>query len=209
MTAWTLWTRAHTRRARGRTTGWAVALLLPVAGWALLAGVRAAFVQLGAEARAVADGVAPRRDALQRVVALGLFPALAGGTVASPPANAVVRWSGKYKDSESTTCGPISVTRTFIDSNEYEISGVSSPSGMCKKGEKGIKKWSVIGTVTPWPQGSGEEMVIDFSKRGGPGDVVAKFETDEKSKVIVFPDGRKWRRMRSQSIAAQSYPGGD
>ena len=48
-------------------------------------------------------------------------------------------------------------------------------------------KWSAIARVT-----SDSEIVVDFSEKGGPADVTAKW--DENG--IVFPDGNKWTKLR-------------
>jgi hypothetical protein len=49
-----------------------------------------------------------------------------------------------------------------------------------------VMQWKVVGTVT------GNDIIIDFSPKGGPKDVKATFVI---GKGITFPDGNVWSRI--------------
>jgi len=134
-----------------------------------------------------------RRAALFQAVGAGaLLPAvLETVTGAEQPAHATkaARFSGRYVDPKHIGCE----RRITKIKDKYEISGTSSPDGPnCEPGAKNLKKWFIYGETTPgeWPA---KTLTIDFSNKGGPKGVVAKWVDGG----IIFPDGNRWKKKPS------------
>ncbi len=67
---------------------------------------------------------------------------------------------------------------TVTDSGDLKIEGNdSSTTGV---------QWTLVGKM------NGEDLVIDFSPKGGPKDLPGKFVGDG----ITFPDGNKWPQLK-------------
>eukprot|EP00930_Biecheleria_cincta_P082157 TRINITY_DN7181_c0_g1_i2.p1 TRINITY_DN7181_c0_g1~~TRINITY_DN7181_c0_g1_i2.p1 ORF type:complete len:204 (-),score=41.68 TRINITY_DN7181_c0_g1_i2:196-729(-) len=120
-----------------------------------------------------------RRDL---VAALPVVGAFATGSAALADLS---QWAGSYDDPLHPYC-----KRKVIVANEVSktllINAADGASTKSCKGKE-VKKWSAVARVT-----SDNEMVVDFSEKGGPADVLAKW--DENG--IVFPDGNKWTKLR-------------
>jgi len=111
-----------------------------------------------------------------------------------PAQAAITRWSGIYKDPKHPGCER-GITK---DGDEFVISGTSAVDGAkeCEKDMK-TKKWYLVAT-----KGADDELIIDFSPKGGPKDAVAKWDGDG----IVFPDGNRWSKIkRKPEEAADTY----
>lgn len=59
-------------------------------------------------------------------------------------------------------------------------------SAMCSDRPTRDELWKIQGKLK-----SNTEATIDFSPKGGPGNLLAKFDQDG----IVFPDGNKWTKV--------------
>mmetsp|Transcript_50329 Transcript_50329/g.93061 ORF Transcript_50329/g.93061 Transcript_50329/m.93061 type:complete len:183 (-) Transcript_50329:57-605(-) len=131
----------------------------------------------------VAEGVS-RRDALQASMAV-----TAAGTLSAAPAAwaAQLLWSGSYIDPMHEGC----MRRITKDGDGFVIIGTSAADGSKDCKEKApVKRWELKGTVPFNP--FADEMIIDFSPKGGPAEVTA---TLTKS-GITFPDGNKWKKIK-------------
>jgi hypothetical protein len=53
------------------------------------------------------------------------------------------------------------------------------------------KEWTFVQNVTGGQMGT--EMVIDFSPKGGPKDLLAKWDAERNG--IAFPDGNLWSKL--------------
>eukprot|EP00929_Paragymnodinium_shiwhaense_P062193 TRINITY_DN31046_c0_g1_i1.p1 TRINITY_DN31046_c0_g1~~TRINITY_DN31046_c0_g1_i1.p1 ORF type:complete len:214 (-),score=52.62 TRINITY_DN31046_c0_g1_i1:138-779(-) len=180
---------------RGASTGQRRAprsalLLLGGAAAAFVATVRNAFVSPPASSQEQETG---RRELLWRAVGAGaVLPAVAqnvisGGTEAAWAAGA--RWSGRYIDPKHPGCD----RKITKKKDRFEISGQTSPDGPgCPAGAKNLRKWFIYGETNPgeWPARS---MTIDFSNKGGPKGIVAKWAGNG----IIFPDGNRWEKKPS------------
>mmetsp|Transcript_43031 Transcript_43031/g.98944 ORF Transcript_43031/g.98944 Transcript_43031/m.98944 type:complete len:183 (+) Transcript_43031:71-619(+) len=131
----------------------------------------------------VAEGVS-RRDALQATVA-----ATALGSLSAAPAAwaGPLLWSGSYLDPQHDGC----LRRIIKEGDSFAIIGTSAADGSkdCKP-KAAVTRWEVKGTVPFNP--FADEMIIDFSPKGGPASVTA---TLSKS-GISFPDGNKWKKLK-------------
>mmetsp|Transcript_17967 Transcript_17967/g.41936 ORF Transcript_17967/g.41936 Transcript_17967/m.41936 type:complete len:189 (+) Transcript_17967:89-655(+) len=127
-----------------------------------------------------------RRAALQA----GLVAAAAAGPLAvqEEASASPVRWSGTYRDPMHPGC----LRRITKDKDTFLIVGTSSKDGSkdCKSNPKTVQRWELTGTVPFNPFGP-EEMIIDFTPKGGPSAVTATLEKGG----IRFPDGNKWTRI--------------
>mmetsp|Transcript_128691 Transcript_128691/g.181517 ORF Transcript_128691/g.181517 Transcript_128691/m.181517 type:complete len:184 (+) Transcript_128691:72-623(+) len=141
-----------------------------------------------------AGSSSPRRDFLKSMTA-GLAAGAGMQVVDVQPAQAAItRWSGIYKDPKHPGCER-GITK---DGDEFVISGTSAVDGAkeCEKDMK-TKKWYLVAT-----KGADDELIIDFSPKGGPKDAVAKWDGDG----IVFPDGNRWSKIkRKPEEAADTY----
>ncbi|CAJ1353815.1 unnamed protein product [Effrenium voratum] len=131
-----------------------------------------------------------RRDFLQQLGA-GAAVIAAGQSVGVQPAQAAIaRWSGIYDDPKHPGCE----REIRKDGDEFVISGTSATDGSKACAEDApTKKWYLIGK----PSGGGfggpsDELLVDFSPKGGPKDALAKWDGDG----IVFPDGNRWSKIK-------------
>lgn len=139
--------------------------------------------------------IAPTRHSSRREF-LGAATVAAIQAVGAPAAHAAIaRWSGIYDDPKHPGCER-SITK---DGGDFVISGTSSEDGnkACLE-DAPTKRWYLIAQ-----QGeASDELLVDFSPKGGPKDAVAKFDGDG----IVFPDGNRWAKIkRKPGAAAASY----
>lgn len=77
------------------------------------------------------------------------------------------------------------ITLTPLSSIRALISG---DPGCSKNTGKGTSEFDLLGQVT------GQEISIDFSPKGGPEFVQAKWDDNDGKPGIIFPDGNKWMR---------------
>mmetsp|Transcript_19432 Transcript_19432/g.42456 ORF Transcript_19432/g.42456 Transcript_19432/m.42456 type:complete len:166 (-) Transcript_19432:136-633(-) len=153
-------------------------------GFVLCAGLAAvATLQLGS--RCFSSGVPPQaeRSALEgRRGLLAATVAAASTGLHSADAASAPSWPGRYLDPNHPGCKrEVSV--------EYEgivIEGADGEPG-CLRGEKQTP-WRLA--VKPSPT-KADELLIDFSPKGGPKDLVGKWDGDG----ILFPDGNKWKKV--------------
>jgi len=100
-------------------------------------------------------------------------------------------WSGRYFDPKHPGCKrQISVTSRGLDLFLNDAVGADG----CLKGDP--QKNYVLPTKF---EAKKDTLTIDFSRKGGPKAVVAKFEDDGKFGKLVFPDGNKWTKMTPPS----------
>jgi hypothetical protein len=116
-------------------------------------------------------------------------------SIASAKGGGTIRLSGIYDDPQHPDC------RRNIkpDGTGIVITGTDEPDG---------PEWKVYGKV------KGDEVVVDFSPKGGPTEVVAQFDGDMESVTkpmpafIRFPDGNVWSRLnRADLVKAVTYGG--
>ncbi|CAE6945430.1 unnamed protein product [Symbiodinium natans] len=169
---------------------------LPQAVLILLAGLALTLSRLTTFATPTGSS-SPRRDFLKSMTA-GLAAGVGTQAIDVHPAQAAItRWSGLYKDPVHPGCER-GITK---DGDEFVISGTSAVDGSkaCEKDAK-TKKWYLI--ARKGSEGVSDELIIDFSPKGGPKDAVAKWDGDG----IVFPDGNRWSKIkRKPEDAADSY----
>lgn len=132
---------------------------------------------------------ADRRAILAAVPPLLAVPGIAAA------AGGVIRFSGVYDDPKHPDCRRI----VKPQGSGIVITGTD---------EIGGKEWKVYGKV------QGDEVVIDFSPKGGPKDIVAKFDGDVESFMtetpasFKFSDGNTWTRLSQKSlVTASGYAG--
>eukprot|EP00416_Gambierdiscus_australes_P042358 CAMPEP_0171097214 /NCGR_PEP_ID=MMETSP0766_2-20121228/47271_1 /TAXON_ID=439317 /ORGANISM="Gambierdiscus australes, Strain CAWD 149" /LENGTH=189 /DNA_ID=CAMNT_0011556373 /DNA_START=63 /DNA_END=632 /DNA_ORIENTATION=+ len=171
----------HTRRTRNTL---APALLLLALAAAACVAVQAAFVPPSPTQLA---GQQQRRAVLWQALTLG-------AAAASNPQAAVAagaRWSGKYTDPKFPGC-----ERKITKSGDsFIISGTSSSDGSKRcDPDAALKQWSITGMQPEGTFGASDTLIIDFSPRGGPKEVVATWDKDG----ILFPGGNKWTKKKSK-----------
>lgn len=98
--------------------------------------------------------------------------------VAAPP------WSGKYDDPNHPGCKR-EVTVSGVD---MTISGTDGEPGPGCTSKDKVSPWKIGGKLIAEDS---DELVIDFSPKGGPKDVPAKWVRNG----IKFPDGNKWAKI--------------
>eukprot|EP00401_Gymnodinium_catenatum_P056007 CAMPEP_0117536730 /NCGR_PEP_ID=MMETSP0784-20121206/41602_1 /TAXON_ID=39447 /ORGANISM="" /LENGTH=180 /DNA_ID=CAMNT_0005333299 /DNA_START=37 /DNA_END=579 /DNA_ORIENTATION=+ len=143
-------------------------------------GWRAVFLQVGGGPHSRS-----RRQALVALsgIAAPLAPLLSDGrAVAAEPED----WFGRYKDPEYPGCR----RQINVFGPKVTISGSDGVPG-CIGSKMPIKKWELVGK---FKDKEVEELIIDYSSRGGPKDLVATLDADG----ILFSDGRKWTKMGSR-----------
>jgi len=143
---------------------------------------------------------------IQRRDVLGLLggSAAAALVAATPAANAAIAktgtaspFTGDYDDPNHPGClrqvkvvgAPIRGDGTRPANPVIEITGYDGKEGekMCTERPTRADLWQIQGKV----KSSNTEAVIDFSPKGGPGNLLAKYEDGG----IVFPDGNKWTKV--------------
>lgn len=148
----------------------------------------------------------PRRELLSRLAA-----GIAASAVAPMAANAVSARTGlsspingEYDDANHPGClrsvkvvGPsMTPAGTKSRKNQAVLTGVDGLGGVsaCPPGQKPTVKdvWKLKGVVAE----DGQSMLVDFSPKGGPGELLAKYEGGDKP-GLVFPDGNKWSKVLS------------
>ena len=134
-------------------------------------------------------GEASRREAL-----LGLAGAVGASGLASPATaefDDANFWLGYYSDPQHPMC-----PRKMV--YEYDLYKTATLMVVGGDGNPGCEKK----VMTRWTakvdfKAGSDSITIDFSKKGGPADVVAKWDKDG----IVFPDGNKWKKIISNTVA--------
>mmetsp|Transcript_125070 Transcript_125070/g.365293 ORF Transcript_125070/g.365293 Transcript_125070/m.365293 type:complete len:188 (+) Transcript_125070:51-614(+) len=167
---------AATSRSGSRRPVLAAALLLAAAGW-----TAAAFLPPALSAQ---RPVEQRREALARALAVAAAAPLLGGQSAEAGG---ARWSGRYDDPKFPGCE----RRITKDGDIFIISGTTSTDGSkkCEEG-KPTKRWSITAAQPEGSFGPSDTLNVDFSNKGGPTNVEAKWAGDG----IMFPGGNKWTK---------------
>jgi hypothetical protein len=98
-------------------------------------------------------------------------------------------WSGRYKDPMHPGCK----RQIHVSTKGLEVFLNDGEPG-CLKGE--AQKKYILPTKY---EAKKDTLSIDFSKKGGPKAVIAKYEDDGKLGKLVFPDGNKWTRISPPS----------
>lgn len=127
-------------------------------------------------------------------VAVGINPDPASAAVAKTGPNSP--FQGDYDDPNHPGClrqvkvvgAPMRGDGTRSAYPVLEVTGYDGKDGekMCTTRPTRADLWKVQGTVR-----SNTEAVIDFSAKGGPKNLAAKYENGG----IVFPDGNKWTKV--------------
>ena len=120
---------------------------------------------------------------LQKAVSVASISAVMA--VAPMSVNAVVDFSGSYSDPNHPNC--LRVIEVPKDNSKNGVAAISGTDGTpgCPPDGSG-KTWQLQGKIT------GDEIFIDFSPKGGPKDLVGKWEDSPSG--IRFPDGNKWTK---------------
>mmetsp|Transcript_540 Transcript_540/g.986 ORF Transcript_540/g.986 Transcript_540/m.986 type:complete len:131 (+) Transcript_540:399-791(+) len=101
------------------------------------------------------------------------------------PANAV-DFTGSYSDPNHPSCPRL----IAMEGSTVIITGADGNPG-CVGGDG--QPWKLIGKVDKEREGAElNEIFVDFSPKGGPKDLVGKWEVKGKSSGIRWPDGNKW-----------------
>ncbi|CAE7498278.1 DRG2 [Symbiodinium natans] len=132
----------------------------------------------------------PAEGAGRREALLGLAGAATAATLSSEPALAFDEagpWLGYYSDPQHPMC-----PRKIV--YEYDLYKTATIMVVGGDGDPGCeKKVSKRWTAKVDFKAGSDSITIDFSKKGGPADVVGKWDKDG----IVFPDGNKWKKIIS------------
>ena len=120
-------------------------------------------------------------------------PAEAAGSIKTGPASV---FTGDYNDPNHPEClrqvkvfgAPLRADGTRSSYPIIEITGYDGKGegATCTERPTRADLWKIQGKVK-----SNTEALIDFSPKGGPANLGAKFEADG----IVFPDGNKWTKV--------------
>mmetsp|Transcript_77867 Transcript_77867/g.126320 ORF Transcript_77867/g.126320 Transcript_77867/m.126320 type:complete len:201 (+) Transcript_77867:156-758(+) len=102
-----------------------------------------------------------------------------------------INFAGDYTDPRHPGC-PRTIAPPDAD-NIVQITGKDGTSGPgCSGGAKGFPRitraWQLSGTVKDG------QIFVDFSKKGGPKDMVGKWEQQDGS--IRWPDRNRWTKVR-------------
>uniref|UniRef100_A0A7S3L6I4 Uncharacterized protein n=1 Tax=Amphora coffeiformis TaxID=265554 RepID=A0A7S3L6I4_9STRA len=120
----------------------------------------------------------PSKEQLREAVTAG---SVVASLVAAPLVSNALDFSGTYDDPNHPFC----VREIENIGRIATIHGTDGNPG-CSKNGKG-NEFDLLAQVTD------KEIAIDFTPKGGPEFVVAKWEGGEEP-GIVFPDGNKWIR---------------
>ncbi|CAK0846089.1 unnamed protein product [Prorocentrum cordatum] len=158
--------RCDRGRARGAFAGLGALLGLAAA----LAETAPAFVE------------APRPAAPRRATLLGLLAA--PWAPAAPALAEGPRWEGRYADPRHVGC------KREIKANglSLTISGTKGTPGPGCGASDTETAWTIPASI---PSLESLDIVIDFSPKGGPKDLPAKWDGDG----IKFADGNKWKKL--------------
>lgn len=138
-----------------------------------------------------------RRSALATAAVgmLALNPSMADAVKATTGLSS--KWTGDYTDPNHPGCQrSIKVTGNNMDPGGRKsrkpsavIKGTDNEDGdACQDGEG--ESWRLTATLTE----DQSKIMVDFSPKGGPKDVVGKWQDGG----IVFPDGNKWTKIQQE-----------
>jgi len=117
--------------------------------------------------RTTAEGSAFKTESLTSSPgAAANLPARSGGNIPT------IRIAGKWSDAAHPGC----TRKIQLSAKQAFIAGADEDG----------KPWKAVGTI------NGDDIIIDFSAKGGPKDVKATFVI---GKGITFPDGNVWTRI--------------
>ena len=123
--------------------------------------------------------IVPSKEQLRKALAAGTVGA---SLVATPLMSNALDFSGTYDDPNHPFC----VREIENIGRIATIHGTDGNPG-CAKNGKGNNEFDLLAQVTD------KEIAIDFTPKGGPEMVVAKWDGGDEP-GIVFPDGNKWIR---------------
>lgn len=95
-------------------------------------------------------------------------------------------WQGRYADPNHPGC-----KREILSAMSGMIVRIVDGEPGCLQGEK-LKFYEL---QTTWPGKPTDKLDIDFSPKGGPKKVTAKYLAEGKFGALLFPDGNKWVRL--------------
>eukprot|EP00571_Detonula_confervacea_P010733 CAMPEP_0172297824 /NCGR_PEP_ID=MMETSP1058-20130122/709_1 /TAXON_ID=83371 /ORGANISM="Detonula confervacea, Strain CCMP 353" /LENGTH=197 /DNA_ID=CAMNT_0013007019 /DNA_START=54 /DNA_END=647 /DNA_ORIENTATION=+ len=139
-------------------------------------------------------GVLGGAAAVAAVAVTGVAPpANAAGAIKTGPANP---FTGDYDDPNHPDClRQVKVVGVPIKADgsrplyaKVEVTGYDGKEGetTCKDRPTRADLWKVTGKTR-----GGDEALLDFTSKGGPADLVGKWD----GSGIVFPDGNKWNKL--------------
>lgn len=141
-----------------------------------------------------------QQQPLRKAVATAVVSAAAFLMVASPlvttlPAQAV-DFSGSYSDPKHPNClRQVQVTKSSgTTATVARVSGTDGTPG-CPADGSG-RPWKLVGQIV----GSGDEILVDFSPKGGPANLQGKWEATPIP-GIRWPDGNLWSIIESPDAA--------
>ena len=155
----------------------------------------------------------PSNTQSRRQLLGGLFSAgIAGVAIVAAPQEASATkaltglgsvFTGDYEDPQHPGClrqvkvvgAPLRGDGTRSPFPVVEVKGYDGKDGLCTERPERSDLWAVEGKLK-----NKDEVVLDFSSKGGPGDMLAKWDTDG----IVFPDGNKWAKLPAYAPGAPS-----
>jgi len=109
---------------------------------------------------------------------LSSIMAASSALVAGYPVQAANEFDGDYTDPKHPGC-----SRTIVSQGAQATVTGADGKPACKPGEP-TKAWKLEGKI------SGEEIFVDFSPKGGPKDLLGKWD----GSGIRWPDGNKWSK---------------
>eukprot|EP00933_Yihiella_yeosuensis_P045212 TRINITY_DN40549_c0_g1_i1.p1 TRINITY_DN40549_c0_g1~~TRINITY_DN40549_c0_g1_i1.p1 ORF type:complete len:156 (-),score=44.10 TRINITY_DN40549_c0_g1_i1:199-666(-) len=125
----------------------------------------------------VQQTTSPETGRREMMASLGLLAASGASAAYAAP-----NWTGKYSDPFHPGCK----REISVSGLEVTIDGTDGSPG-CAAGET-QKPWKLSAKLT---SADSEEVLIDFSPKGGPKDLVGKWD----GSGIKFPDGNKWSKQ--------------
>jgi len=134
-----------------------------------------------------------QKKAFQKAVAGASASLVLGTAVAANAAvgslNADVNFSGKYSDPNHPNC-----RREIVIDNKVKakttLKGTDGNPG-CPPDGSGAE-WQLPGKV------KADTIVVDFTKKGGPPNLVGKWDKSDNAPGIRWPDGNKWTLVGSK-----------
>ena len=125
-------------------------------------------------------------------VAIAAAPQEASATKALTGLGSV--FTGEYDDPNHPGClrqvkvvgSPLRGDGTRSPYPVVEVKGWDGKDGLCTDRPERSDIWSVEGKLK-----NKDEVTLDFSSKGGPANLLAKWDTDG----ILFPDGNKWAKI--------------
>jgi hypothetical protein len=154
-----------------------------------------------------------RRQILSKVAAavgaIGASPMAALARNKNQVTGASSKFTGEYEDSNHPGClRSIKVVAPRMEPTGYRgpyplaiikgVDGLPAGSSSCPDGVKPTieELWTIEGEVTTDDDDDVETLRVDFTPKGGPKGVIAKFDETGGKPGILFPDGNKWMKIK-------------